>query len=125
MLWQFVRAHRFGGLKFRRQHAIGPYIVDFYCASLRLVVEVDGPIHANQAHEDENRQRYLEHLGLEVLRFSNDEVLNDPASVLDRLKAAVQKNGPVSRSLWTSPSPVAGEGDRGGEVSRKRLRPVF
>ena len=60
MLWERVRNRRLGGLKFRRQHPLGPYIVDFYCAEHRLVVEVDGPIHEGQKEQDALRAECLE-----------------------------------------------------------------
>ena len=63
------------GLKFRRQHAIDRYIVDFYCPEARLVIEVDGPIHRYTQDEDAQRQIKLEEHGLRVLRFTNDQVL--------------------------------------------------
>jgi very-short-patch-repair endonuclease len=66
-----------GGFKFRRQHAIGPYFVDFYCVQASLVIEVDGSIHDGQVDQDVARQQYLESLGLRVLRFTNDEILRE------------------------------------------------
>ncbi|SRR6266545_779673 len=62
-LWQMLRRHNLGGAKFRRQHVIGPFIVDFYCAAARLVVEVDGPIHDSQQEQDALRQGFLEQTG--------------------------------------------------------------
>ena len=87
-LWQSLRM-KSSGLKFRRQHAIGPFIVDFYCVKARLVVEVDGPVHENQQEADDQRQRYLEGLGLRVLRFSNDSVLKETNQVLDAIQRAL------------------------------------
>ncbi|MEM9996594.1 MAG: endonuclease domain-containing protein [Bacteroidota bacterium] len=76
-LWQLLRLRRAGGLKFRRQHGIGPYIVDFYCPKARVAVEVDGRVHDDpaRAESDAARQRAIESLGIQVLRFSNEEVL--------------------------------------------------
>ncbi len=81
-LWQHLRNRRLSGIRFRRQHSIGQFIVDFYCAEHDLVVEVDGPIHNEQQAEDQIRQNYLESIGLRVLRFTNDEVLNHIRTVL-------------------------------------------
>lgn len=81
-LWQALRAHRFAGSKFRRQHAIGRFIVDFYCSKAGLVIEVDGPIHEYSRGDDQERQAFLEKLGLRVLRFNNDAVLNNRNEVL-------------------------------------------
>ena len=85
ILWQRLRKKQFGGLRFRRQHPIGRFIVDFYCAEARLVVEVDGAVHdeAGHAEYDEDRQRFLQALGLRVLRFSNAQVINETDAVLE------------------------------------------
>jgi very-short-patch-repair endonuclease len=88
-LWDLLRNRRFLGLKFRRQHRIGPFIADFYCHDLKLVVEVDGGVHdtRSQALRDDNRDAALEELGIAVLRIRNEEVLEDPAGVLKRIQA--------------------------------------
>ena len=89
-LWQRLRGGRLNGVRFRRQHAIGPWIVDFYCAAARLIVEVDGPIHASQQGSDAERQAALEGYGLHVLRFSNEAVLGDLEAVVRKIAAAVE-----------------------------------
>jgi very-short-patch-repair endonuclease len=82
-LWQLLRDRRLGNVKFRRQHVIGPYVVDFYCSSHRLVVELDGRSHDDRGLEDRSRQDYLESVaGLKVFRVGNDDVLQDPESVV-------------------------------------------
>ena len=82
-LWNLLRDRRLGRFKFRRQHTVGPFIVDFYCAAASLVIEVDGRSHDGRAEKDQARQIYLERsVGLRVLRIGNDEVLSDPESVL-------------------------------------------
>ncbi len=88
MLWQELRGGKLNGLRFRRQHAIGPFIVDFYCHAAKLVVEVDGPIHETSIEDDSNRQAYLENIGLNVLRFKNDEVMTSLPTVLNVIQAA-------------------------------------
>jgi very-short-patch-repair endonuclease len=80
-LWQLLRDRRFGGRKFRRQHPIPPYIVDFYCSEAHLVVEVDGGQHADSRQYDEKRTHFLEQKGSRVLRFWNHEVLNSTEAV--------------------------------------------
>ena len=85
ILWEHLRNRRLHGLKFRRQHPLGPYIVDFYCAAHRLVVEIDGPIHESQREQDVLRSEYLTMYGYRVLRFTNEEVLRDTESVLKRI----------------------------------------
>ncbi len=83
-IWQRLRNRQVRGLKFRRQHPIDRFVVDFYCAEAQLVIEIDGASH-HAPSADAERQAILETLGLRVLRFTNDEALNDPAGVLRRL----------------------------------------
>ena len=90
VLWEQLRADRFHGMGFRRQHVIAGYIVDFYCHSARLVVEVDGEIHARQQDEDAIREAALRERGLRIIRFSNDAVLHDMPGVLQAIAAALQ-----------------------------------
>src|SRR3546814_11909279 len=73
LLWRQLRNRGLAGFKFRRQHPCPPYVLDFYCAELRLVVELDGGQHFDEAGlaKDRLRTAYLQHHGLEVLRFSN------------------------------------------------------
>jgi very-short-patch-repair endonuclease len=84
-LWEALRGRQLGGLKFRRQHPVGRFIVDFYCPSCKLVIEVDGSIHARQQAYDQVRTDQLQIFGYSVLRFTNDEVMNDLATVLCRI----------------------------------------
>src|SRR5437660_7946153 len=69
MLWRELRGSRLG-VKFRRQHPIGPLVVDFRCPQLHLIVEVDGPIHEQQPERDAARQKLLEDRGYRVIRFT-------------------------------------------------------
>ena len=75
------------GLKFRRQHPIGPYSADFGCVSKRLVVELDGDYHDQVCEADLKRQKHLENLGWQVIRFSNDDVLQDVEAVVRAIAA--------------------------------------
>jgi very-short-patch-repair endonuclease len=84
-LWRRLRNRRMHGAKFRRQHAIDRFIVDFYCAEARLIVEVDGVIHDYTQEEDAIRQEFLESLGLKVVRFTNGEVLQMLNAVVERI----------------------------------------
>ncbi len=81
-LWQKLRNKQLLGFKFRRQHSIDRFIVDFYCADVRLVIEVDGGIHEYTQEEDAIRQEFLESRGYRMLRFVNEEVLQDMERVL-------------------------------------------
>ncbi|SRR5690554_2532729 len=94
VLWEHVRNRQLAGLKFRRQVAFGCFVVDFYCAERRLVVEVDGPVHARQQAQDAARTAYLEDLGLRVLRVANDDVLARIDDVLERIRAAAAPESP-------------------------------
>ena len=84
ILWRRLRDKQVNGYKFRRQHPIDRFIVDFYCREAGLVIEVDGAVHdSSEAREyDDAHQQFLEHRGLTVLRFSNAQVFNDVNSVL-------------------------------------------
>ena len=81
-LWQFLRKQQLGGYKFRRQHRIGAYIVDFYCPQAKLVIELDGEIHNDQKEYDQKRQDDLQALGYTVIRFKNQTVFSEIDSVL-------------------------------------------
>jgi very-short-patch-repair endonuclease len=84
-IWQLVRNRQIAGLKFRRQHAIDRFVVDFYCADAHLVIEIDGSSHRSP-NDDAERQEILEALGLCVLRFTNEEALHDPDGVRRRIE---------------------------------------
>ena len=87
LLWKLLRNRRLRGWKFRRQAAISTYIADFYCHELKLVVELDGDVHLtpDQAVHDENRDCYLNYLGIEVLRIPNRQLFDSPEAALDRI----------------------------------------
>ncbi|KKW09314.1 MAG: hypothetical protein UY44_C0004G0029 [Candidatus Kaiserbacteria bacterium GW2011_GWA2_49_19] len=85
ILWSQLRLKRLGGLRFRRQHGIGPYVVDFYQADSKIVIEVDGDVHfslAEQEIKDRVRQRWLEGHGYIVLRYNNVDVFNNLDGIL-------------------------------------------
>jgi adenine-specific DNA-methyltransferase len=83
-----LRARQIENFAFRQQHPIGPFIVDFYCARAKLVVEVDGDTHGTQEEYDENRTRWLEQeRGLRVVRFTNRDVLGRLDAVLESIRA--------------------------------------
>ena len=81
-LWKFLRAHRTVGVHFRNQHAIGSYIVDFCAPRKKLIIELDGSQHLKQEDQDRERTIYLEHHGYKVIRFWNDQVMNDLEGVI-------------------------------------------
>ena len=83
-----LRRRQVIGLKFRRQHPLGDFIVDFYCARRKLVIEIDGGVHEGQPERDEQRMSILEDQGYRVIRFDNTEVERDIEGVLQRIVAA-------------------------------------
>ncbi|MCE5301005.1 MAG: HsdR family type I site-specific deoxyribonuclease [Spirochaetia bacterium] len=91
-LWELIRNNQILGFKFRRQHQIGDYIVDFYCDAAKLVLELDGNVHEmeKQQKHDSKRDKYLTSLGNKVLRFKNEDVLNQTEDVLNKI------TGPLS-----------------------------
>ena len=95
VFWQVVRNRKLCGTKFRRQQIIGPFIVDFFAPSHRLVVEIDGGIHFGQEERDAERERFLDDCGLRVLRFSADSVDRDLASVVARVTEALRSISPL------------------------------
>ena len=88
ILWQELRSKKLGQ-KFRRQHVIGKFIVDFICLSKQVIVEVDGNVHQETQEYDEFRTQYLNSLGFSVTRFSNEEVMNDLETVLRTIQKLV------------------------------------
>ncbi len=88
-LWYYLRNRRFSGVKFRRQHPFGPYILDFYAPRHNLAIEVDGPNHftESQAEKDGSRTQFLEINGIMVLRFSNTDIYESIESVLTQIYA--------------------------------------
>ena len=87
-LWRHIRAQQIGGAKFRKQVPIGPYVADFCCLMQKLVVEVDGGQHAGSV-ADRRRTRFLEGEGFRVIRFWNNDVLQNTEGVLDRIADAL------------------------------------
>jgi len=77
LLWQALRGKKLDGVKFRRQHPVGNFVVDFYNSVYRLVVEVDGSVHDGQVETDQARQEILENLGLNILRVKAETVEKD------------------------------------------------
>ena len=105
-LWRWLRARRLQGLKFRRQHPVGPYFLDFGCASVGIAVELDGAGHPARAEYDAARDQYLRDHGWAVLRFGNDDVVLRLHAVLEQIVHAVRGASPLSPTL----SPFGREG---------------
>ncbi|HUL07672.1 MAG TPA: endonuclease domain-containing protein [Candidatus Acidoferrum sp.] len=90
-LWQQLRRKQIGNRRFRRQHRLGQYIVDFVCLSTRLIIEIDGPSHDVKVAEDDLRTAWLESQGFRLLRFTNAQVLRDLDSVIETIAANLNK----------------------------------
>ena len=91
-LWTYLRKH-LTGYRFRRQHPMWKYVVDFYCHYLKLVIEIDGGIHldVNVQDKDDDKEKDIRNLGLEIIRFTNEEVLCDIDSVMSRLYQKIEE----------------------------------
>ncbi|HYD26076.1 endonuclease domain-containing protein [Brevundimonas sp.] len=127
-LWQYLRASRLDGLRFRRQHPIDGYFVDFACLSLKLVIELDGKVHDDddQQLNDYHRQQAIESLGWSVLRFTNDQVMVSLPTVLDAVRAQAKLAGDVTPhppvDAVDGPLPLPeGEGFQKRRVPKRRL----
>jgi len=85
ILWYHLRGNNLGGYKFRRQQGIGPYIVDFYCPAVKLVVELDGDSHYQDgaARRDTERQKFIEAQSIKVLRFTDNDIRENLSDLLD------------------------------------------
>ena len=99
-LWSRLRDRKLCDAKFRRQHPIGPFVTDFCCMEIGLVIELDGSQHMQQAQADQHRSRYLEQRGYRVLRFWDNEVLANMDAVVDQIVR-------VMNSPHPNPLPVA------------------
>jgi very-short-patch-repair endonuclease len=95
-LWQALRGGKLAGLKFRRQHPVGNFILDFYCPAYKLVIEVDGEVHTNQADYDSHRTAQLETHGYRVLRFQNEAVTHHLETVLSKIIQTISDIDPVT-----------------------------
>ena len=98
VLWNVLRGRQVSGLKFRRQHPFGNYILDFVCLENKLVIEVDGGQHGQQAGYDESRTQELQTAGFCVLRFWNNEVLKEIESVKEKIGLVVRSCNPIPLS---------------------------
>jgi type I site-specific restriction-modification system R (restriction) subunit/very-short-patch-repair endonuclease len=116
IFWELVRNKKFFGLKFRRQHQIGPYIVDFYCDENKLVIELDGEIHNTdeQREHDSIRDKYLSSMGYKVLRFKNEDIINDTETALKAISGHLPEH-----NSNTSPSPYGRRPGDEGYANRK------
>jgi very-short-patch-repair endonuclease len=104
-LWARLQNRQLGGFKFRRQHPIGRFIVDFYCAACRLAIEIDGPSHTDQVEYDQARTAWLTDRGHHVIRFTNQDVFQRLDAALEAILEECDRLAQTQ-----APSPDVGEG---------------
>jgi len=97
LLWQALRGRNLG-VKFRRQQPIGPFVVDFFCAQHKLIIEVDGSIHATQVERDRERQLLLEACGYRVVRITAHDVEHNVTTVIERIREAISSSSPTTEN---------------------------
>ena len=107
-MWAFLRGRQLMGIKFRRQHTIERFVVDFFCPAKRLVIEIDGPIHHYTPVEDAIRAEFLQSQGYKIIRFTNEAVLSNIDTVLKEITLALQDD-----ATHRLPLSEFGEGDGG------------
>ncbi len=106
-LWYHLRANRFLGIRFKRQVPQGPYIADFMSLEHRLVIELDGGQHSENAAYDQQRDQWFVAQGFTVLRFWNNKILQQTEAVLEKIRLTIEG---VTETLSPDPLPQAGEG---------------
>ena len=91
-LWNILKSSQIMGMKFRRQHSIGPYVLDFYCPEIKLAIELDGQSHMNHLAEehDEKRSSFLSNAGIDIIRFENKRVFEAPGDIVSEIKEFVR-----------------------------------
>ncbi len=92
LIWAYLRKRQMKE-RFLRQYSVDSYVIDFYCARLKLAIEVDGDIHdlLDQKKYDKDRQEYLENFGINFIRIKNDELLGGPDKAFQRIENEIQK----------------------------------
>lgn len=115
LLWRALKGRGAGGLKFRRQQGIGPFVLDFYCPEARLCVELDGSAHDHRCDYDERRTAYLAQQGIRVIRFTNDQVFTCLEGVVAQILRAA------------APHPCRGgvPAGRGGDSNDKKNNCIY
>ena len=124
LLWHYLRNNQLDGHRFRRQHPIGPYIVDFACLARKVLIELDGSQHAGRQADDKKRDAFLRAQGYRVLRFWNNEIFENCFGVLERIYEAVTENPPPQPPApdgLTAPTPPQGGSDWTVERARAYL----
>ena len=124
LLWQQLRHDSVDGLRFRRQHPIGPYVADFACVPIKLVIELDGATHGSdsQVAHDRRRSAYMARQGWKKIRFSNFDMYDDLPGVMEAIWRTVRrvKRTPSTTASRRSPSPASGGGCARGDREGSR-----
>ena len=121
-MWIYLQRKRLDGRRFRRQHSIGPFILDFYCPAERLAIELDGQPHMNAEAVEYDRERdlFLAHYGILVLRFVNRWIFENPQGVLNHIRKNFgwyEKSGMPAAADFIPPRPQGGHSPlAGGEL---------
>jgi type I restriction enzyme M protein len=89
IIWERLRKRKFMSLKFRRQHVVEGFVIDFYCHELKLGIEVDGGVHLKRKNYDQLRQEVIESEGISIIRITNKEIMEDKKTVLKKLGKAI------------------------------------
>jgi len=110
LLWNRLRAKQLGGLRFRRQQPIGPFVADFFCPIARLVIELDGLSHENKTQKDRERQTFIEAQGICVLRILNEDVHKNMAGVLETIAHLCQDTDDPAPNHLPGERPRKGRG---------------
>jgi len=114
-LWEEIRSRKLGGLRFRAQHPVGPFILDFYCPACKLALEIDGSSHDGEAEQDAARTAQLAAHGYRVLRFTNAQIGAELADVLGQIQRAAEEeegrppSGRPEEEEGRPPRPNSGE----------------
>ena len=108
MLWRKIKGKQLDGYRFRQQHGYGPYVLDFYCPSLRLCIELDGDVHDEERVriKDEERTEFLCEQRIHVLRFRNKDVETDVDGVLNRVREYINKCITQGTAVVQTPTPL-------------------
>ncbi len=113
LLWRYLKGAQVAGVKFRRQHGVGPYIMDFFSHECMLAIELDGATHSSAAEiaHDKKREKFISSYGIKTVRFSNDDVYTNLEGVIARIEEVVleRRSGLKARGHPTLPSPQGGE----------------
>ncbi len=119
LMWRWLRSRRFSGYKFRREHPIGIYFLDFYCEEARLNIELDGSQHGfpDQRKHDSEREKYLQSLSIKTLRFWNSRLRREAESIRETIFQELQAKAPHPLPAYTRPTGTEAPG------SQKNARP--